>query len=204
MTHYCSNYSIERIVSITLVNALDWTQCAAWTVFLSVWEQIYSFPWGGSLWCVILVVLFVWNCSVSDPNFLFAWCIGHCDCIFWVLQNTMSYHQQWNLYLTYLWCVVWIRVYFEWYHLLYLLHLFTGCNMSLHLFILPLLHQYFQYTYHENIKWVNLCLKNHWWYHVAACFVCQVCVDGQFCQLWLMSNNILLKHSKLWGLQTYV
>ena len=94
MTHYCSNYSIERIVSITLVNALDWTQCAAWTVFLSVWEQIYSFPWGGSLWCVILVVLFFWNCSVSDPNFLFAWCIGHCDCIFWVLQNTVSYHQQ--------------------------------------------------------------------------------------------------------------
>ena len=47
-THFCSNYSISIIGSITLVDALDLSYCTAWADFQSIWKQRYYFPYGGS------------------------------------------------------------------------------------------------------------------------------------------------------------
>ena len=46
----------------------------------------------------------------------------HCGCVFWGFQNTMIRHQQCYLYITCLWCVVCIRVYFRLNHRLCVLH----------------------------------------------------------------------------------
>ena len=52
-THCCSNYSISKIISITLGNARDLTHSAAWVYFPLIWKQGYSFPYGGSFDVVV-------------------------------------------------------------------------------------------------------------------------------------------------------
>ena len=75
----------------------------------------------------------------TEPEQFFQW---QCDYVFWVFHNTVSCHQYWNTYIIFFY-VGWIRVSFEWDHLLYVLHHYLDWNMSLQLFILNFIHQCF-------------------------------------------------------------
>ena len=68
ITYFCSTYSIEIIVSKTFFSTLDFENFFAWAVPSSLQKQRYSFPYGGGLWHVILVVIYHWYFSVSDTN----------------------------------------------------------------------------------------------------------------------------------------
>ena len=48
-THCCSNVSIERTESITLVIILDLIHLADWAFSPSFWENIYYLPTGGNI-----------------------------------------------------------------------------------------------------------------------------------------------------------
>ena len=75
MTHFCSNDSISRIKSITLVNACDLEHCVSWAVLPSIWKQRYYFTGGGSFWPGLWVLFLCWYCSESDPNKILGnWC----------------------------------------------------------------------------------------------------------------------------------
>ena len=43
MAHFCSNDSISRTESITVVNAHDLAHSDSWAIFPSVWNQKYYF-----------------------------------------------------------------------------------------------------------------------------------------------------------------
>ena len=59
MSHFCLNYPIKNILSITLVNDTDLVHCADWTDLPYIWKQRYSFPVVGILdeFGVIVVVI---------------------------------------------------------------------------------------------------------------------------------------------------
>ena len=61
MTHLWSNDSTPIIEAINLVDAPDFSDCAAWEVLLSVWKQIYCFPNGGSFNDVSETVGLYWH-----------------------------------------------------------------------------------------------------------------------------------------------
>ena len=56
-THCCSNVSIERTESITLVIILDLIHLAAWSDLPSIIKHIYSLPTGGNIVGVLEVNL---------------------------------------------------------------------------------------------------------------------------------------------------
>ena len=119
MTHCCSNDSISRIESITLVNAHDVIYYAARALFPSIWKQRYYFMGGGSLWPGLWVVLLSWYFIGSDPNKTWAFGAVTMWFFFWVFQTTGCRHQQRYLYSSCFLCVGRIQVQFEQYRQAY-------------------------------------------------------------------------------------
>ena len=113
MTPCCSNDSISRTKSVTLVNACDLEQCAAWSVLPSIWKQRYYFMGGGSFWpglwvlflcrhqqnlgtlcsdtLIVVFRSFKEMCIVitQKTRHLSKW---HCDILLWGSQSTEHHH----------------------------------------------------------------------------------------------------------------
>ena len=66
MTHWCSNESMSRILSISLVNTRDLAHCAVWALLPYVWKQIYSFPGGGIVFTSVCKFLLNYFCISID------------------------------------------------------------------------------------------------------------------------------------------
>ena len=88
MGHLFSNYSIERVISINLVNFLDFTHCSSRALSPSVQKQKYYFIDGASFWHIIWVGVLRWNLSVSYPSI--PWVLGAVT-LWWSFMGVSKY-----------------------------------------------------------------------------------------------------------------
>ena len=118
LTQCCSNVSISRTKSITLINSHDLEHCVVWVVFTTIWKKdtIYRVEVVSDLnydlcSCVRIAVnkilteyghLVKWHCDLGEGNQMTmchhhpitSWkCVQwHYDCLFWESQTPEHHH----------------------------------------------------------------------------------------------------------------
>ena len=105
MTNLCLKYLIEIINSITLVNYIDFYTVRIDQFFRQFKNKDNILHTYG----VFEMSFYVWYCveitvhtTLMEHGRFLKW---QCDCVYWGLQKTVSFHHQWYSYLTCLWCV---------------------------------------------------------------------------------------------------